>query len=67
MISSGAPAYRASSFLVAVVLSFQIGLGGSWLAPTTTLAQFSAWRVIDAAGPAARWDHTLAADPRPEH
>lgn len=63
MFSPGATAQLASAFLVAVVLSFPIGLAGSWLAPSPALAQTAAWRAIDAAGPAARWDHTLAADP----
>lgn len=26
-------------------------------------AEFPIWSAIDATGPAARWDHTLAADP----
>ena len=57
-------ASRWTLLLFRVMLA--IAVLAAWLAPAPTHAQAAAWRAIDAAGPAARWDHTLAADPESE-
>ena len=43
--------------------------GSLMVFPVVAMAQDAAavWSVIDAAGPAARWDHTLAADPESDN
>lgn len=56
-----------SRFLSVLRLALIVPIFGAVLVtplPEMTLAQGApAWSVIEAAGPAARWDHTLAADP----
>lgn len=44
-------------------MALAIAVLAAWVAPLPASAQGAAWRAIEVAGPAARWDHSLAADP----
>ena len=63
MLLPGIASPRVAFLQVVVATSLLLGLAGVLTAPTSTLAQTAEWRPIAAEGPAARWDHTLAADP----
>jgi hypothetical protein len=63
MLVPGIASPRFAFLQVVVATSLLLGLAGVLTAPTSTLAQTAEWRPIAAEGPAARWDHTLAADP----
>lgn len=55
--------------LVRLALIFALLAGAPILATPPARAQnpSPSWTHLDAAGPAARWDHTLAADPETQH